>query len=57
VWRDGWRRGIRDGVGAPDELGHGEAAAARCDLAPRIERWIGVGPSGGVGVNRGLETL
>ena len=49
--------GSGDGVGGSDELEHGEAAATRCDFVPRIERRIGVGPSGGVGVNRGLETL
>jgi len=40
----GGEGGSGDGVGAPDELGHGEAAPAGCDFVPRVEGWFGVNP-------------
>ena len=51
----GRERGSGDGVGAPDELGHGEAAPAGCDFVPRVEGWFGVGPSGAINAGCGCE--
>ena len=51
----GGEGGSGDGVGAPDELGHGEAAPAGCDFVPRVERGFGVGPSGATDAGGGCE--
>jgi len=51
----GGEGGSGDGVGAPDEFGHGEATPAGCDFVPRVEGWFGVGPSGATDAGCGCE--
>lgn len=51
----GGEGGSGDGVGAPDELGHGEAAPAGCDFVPRVEGWFGVGRPGAADAGCGCE--